>query len=46
MALTHERLLDLKVLQEAWDQRVQLDLLGLREMWERLDQLVPPDQVG
>jgi len=35
--------LDLQVLQEAQEQREQLVQLELREMWEQLDKLVPPD---
>jgi hypothetical protein len=35
--------LDLQVLQEAQEQRVQLDQLELPEMWALLDQLVPPE---
>jgi hypothetical protein len=36
--------LDHKALQEAQDFKVKLDLLELREMWETLDRLVPPEQ--
>ena len=36
--------LDLEVIQEAWDERTQIDLLGIREMWEKLDLLVPEDK--
>jgi|APGre2960657404_1045060.scaffolds.fasta_scaffold28027_2 hypothetical protein len=36
--------LDLEVIQKAWDERTQIDLLGLREMWEKLDLLVPEDK--
>ncbi len=36
--------LDLEVIQTAWDERTQIDLLGLREMWEKLDLLVPEDK--
>jgi hypothetical protein len=35
--------LDLQVLQAAQEQRVQLEQLDLKEMWERLDQLVPQE---
>jgi hypothetical protein len=36
--------LDLEVLQQAWDERTQIDLLGLREMWAKLDLLVPDEK--
>jgi hypothetical protein len=35
--------LDLEALQEAQDYKARLDQLDLKEMWEHLDQLVPPD---
>jgi hypothetical protein len=35
--------LDLQVLREAQEQQEQLDKLDLKEMWVRLDQLVPPE---
>jgi gentisate 1,2-dioxygenase len=35
--------LDLSVLQEAQEFKEQLDQLEIKEMWERLDQLVPQD---
>jgi hypothetical protein len=35
--------LDLQVLQEAQEQREALDQLELKEMWDLLDQLVPPE---
>jgi hypothetical protein len=35
--------LDLQELQEAREQQEQLDRLDLKEMWVRLDQLVPPE---
>jgi len=39
-----KELLDLRVLKEASDQREQLDQLELKEMWEKLDLLVPQEQ--
>jgi hypothetical protein len=36
--------LDLQVLQEAQEQRDQLDQLEIKEMWERLDLLVPQEK--
>jgi hypothetical protein len=36
--------LDLQVLQEAQEQRAQLDQLEIKEMWERLDLLVPQEK--
>jgi hypothetical protein len=35
--------LDLQAIQEAQALREQLDRLDLKEMWEQLDKLVPPD---
>jgi hypothetical protein len=41
--MSKERL-DLEVIQQAWDERTKIDLLSLREMWEKLDLLVPEDK--
>ena len=41
--MSKERLV-LEVLQQAWDERTKIDLLGLRAMWAELDLLVPEDK--
>jgi hypothetical protein len=36
--------LDLQVLQEVQEHKAQLDQLEIKEMWERLDLLVPQEK--
>jgi hypothetical protein len=38
--------LDLQAIQEAQAQRDQLDKLSLKDMWDKLDQMVPPDLIN